>query len=114
MEMACMVGFTPSAFWELTPRELQNAVNGFTKKQKIAWEQIRWGAYYTLLPHWDNKKGRLTTDKIWLPIDKPIEIEISEGKCGIRKLSRDELRQLYKKSGMAISQEHLDSIYGRE
>jgi hypothetical protein len=76
------MGVAPSEFWELTPRETWNAIDGYNEREnaeyRTSWEQTRWlGAIVAngylkhpksprkLLPFpWDNESAGAPEDEI--------------------------------------------------
>lgn len=108
MEIACgMLGYTPQIFWDITPRELQNAIEGYRKKQNEEWERVRWSSFYSVVP-W--VKG-FKPEKVWLPIDAEKDAEFTtHGE--VKRIGRDDLKEVWKRSGFEISESELDRIYG--
>ena len=105
-----MLGYTPQVFWDITPRELQNAINGYRKKEDEAWERLRWGIYYNLQPY---SKNGFSINKIKLPIDKErLDNFHSDGK--VIRMTKEEVREEWRKSGIELSEKHLDRMCKNE
>lgn len=72
------MGLSISYFYNLTPRQFQNIVNGYSRKSerlsKEKWEQTRWICFYTSGPH--SKKINKLKDTILFPWDEEGEIKI--------------------------------------
>lgn len=68
------IGLTSYQFWDMTPREFDNTISGWSKwsevKEQLEWDRCRWQTSYLLQPH--TKKGTKLrpTDLIKLPWDK--------------------------------------------
>lgn len=92
---------------EMTQRELLCAHDGYRKRIEEQWEMVRLQSYYAVSPY---APKRFKISDVWIPAD---ESKVDKRKPGTRKvLAREELKQLYKKSGIAISEKRLDEIYG--
>lgn len=91
----------------MTQRELLCAHDGYRKRMEEQWEMVRLQSFYAVSPY--SKKGFKPKD-IWIPTD---DAKIDTRKPGTRKvLAREELKQLYERSGIQISERKLDEIYG--
>ena len=103
-----MVGLDPEKFWRLTMRELTNAVEGWKRKEQIEWERVRMLAYYSVSPY--AKKSFKISD-IKLPGDEERDVDFtSHGEA--KKLTREELKESWRRSGLILSEEKLDELYG--
>lgn len=102
-----MVGIPPKDFWELTMRELTNVVEGWKKKEKIEWERARMLSWYSAGPHIKDLK----ISDIKVPGDEEEEAPQIKGK-GVKFLTKDELREKWKQSGLILSEDKLEEMYG--
>lgn len=91
----------------MTQRELLCAHEGYRRRVDEQWEMVRLQSYYAVSPY--ARKGFNPSD-VWIPADNKKE---DKRKPGTRKeVSREELKQLYKRSGLEISDKRLNEIYG--
>ena len=56
------MGYTEREFRMMTPRYFHNAVRGCEDVRREKWEQTRYQAYLSILPHVDRKKKLKVTD----------------------------------------------------
>lgn len=90
---------TSAEFWEITPREFFNKLEGWKSMQEIKeqneWDRCRWSTAYLLSPH--SKKGRSIkpTDLIKLPWDE--ERRKKENK---KIPTREEVLKMIKQTGL--------------
>lgn len=102
-----------SEYRKMTFRELDNAVRGYRKRvderDRMHWEMVRVTCFYTMYPHLKQGSLKKFID-VKIPIDEPEATPEKIGKA--KQLTREELKEQFKKSGFEISEEELDRIYG--
>ena len=90
---------------EMTQRELLCANDGYRVRQKEEWEKVRVLSWYATSPY--HPKHGLPLEKVWIPTDEVEEIEVKGGRV---QLTRDEIREEYRRAGIKISEAQLDKI----
>lgn len=88
----------------MTIRQIKCAVRGYRVRKREEWEMVRVLSAYTLAPH---SRKVIRWKDITLPIDKEEEI-VTHGKR--QKLTRDEVKRLYERSGFEVTDEFLERI----
>ncbi len=60
-----MAGIQPNVFWELTYRDLQNYLNGYSKRNTDEWRRARLQAWIVYAANTDKDRKSMTE---WLPL----------------------------------------------
>jgi hypothetical protein len=89
----------------MTLRELTCAYVGWRSKDREEWERVRTLCYYQVVASQGNAKIKTPYDLF----KHPWEIDNTPKRVGTRKvLSRDELAEAYKKSGIPMTDTQID------
>jgi hypothetical protein len=86
----------PSEFWDTTPREYQNMMNGFKLREDVEWRKIAQQATWVMSPHLGKKTP--TPDKL---LGK--ESKVANRKVVSIEEKRSVLGELEEKLGKAVS-----------
>lgn len=105
-----MIGLTPSQFWDLTPRELGNAIEGYKKREVEEWKRTRFIAYTVATYAGKQMKHHIPIER-WYPLpgDEVPPMRIAK----VTKLTKEEIRERYRKAGMKIKDEQLEKALHR-
>jgi len=69
------MGYNEAEFWDMTPRFFVNAMRGYERAERSAWERARMVGYLAMAPHLNPKK-KLNPWDVWpLPWDRKLKHE---------------------------------------
>lgn len=104
------MGWKPDDFKKYTLTELRLAVEGYRKEKSEYWEMVRHVSFWPVML--GNQK-KFSMKDIKLPYDDIEESQKDHQPASFRKLSKEELTEKYRKSGIEISERLLERIYDR-